>query len=88
MIKGLVGEFVVVVCELYKMNCVCVCGGGGWGGGGVLVLALVWALIMHRVSSLRFASHWHGMGVHMHVSSHSGIAKLGGLLSKFLALIV
>ena len=80
MIKGLVGEFVVVVCELYKMNCVCV-----WG---VLVLALVWALIMHRVSSLRFASHWHGMGVHMHVSSHSGIAKLGGLLSKFLALIV
>ena len=45
------------------------------------------SLIMHRVSSLSFVWHRHGMGVHMHLSNHSKIVGLGGLLSKFLALI-
>jgi hypothetical protein len=33
MIKGLVGEYIIAVCDLYEMNCVCVCVCKGEGGG-------------------------------------------------------
>ena len=55
-----------------------------WGERSIGFWLCFWALIMHRVSSLSFVWYWHGMEC---ICSHSMIVKLGGLLSKFLALI-
>lgn len=42
---------------------------------------------MHRMSSISFAWHWHGVCVQVHPSSHYGMVELGGLLFKFHGLI-
>ena len=48
-------------------------------GGGIGVLRSFGAPTMHRMSSLSFAWHWHGVGVYMHLSSHFENVESGGL---------
>lgn len=57
-----------------------------WGGGIGVLLAL-WAPTMHKMSSLSFAWHWHGVGAYVHLSSHFEVVESGGLLLKFHVLI-
>ena len=49
----------------------------------------VWfgASIIHRMSRLSLASHWHGFWWHVHSSSHSGIICSCGWLLRWHALV-
>ena len=64
-----------------SMSCTVVVGDGVMGVG-------VWlgAPIMHRMSGLSLARHWHGVCGHVHLSIQFGIVWSGGLLLIFLGL--
>ena len=45
------------------------------------------APILHRISGLNFAWHWHVVCVHMHLKNQSRSVESGGLLLKLPSLV-
>ena len=57
------------------------------GEGDIGICVWFGAPILHRMSGLNLAWHWHVVCVHVHLRSHFGIVCSGGLFLRWLGLV-